>query len=483
MQLFRCALAGYTGAMLIVLALLAAAPSARTFRLDYVHSGTASEERFALERMVLEPLPWAGNPDRPADDTDSGKYLFEVRDKASGRLLYSRGYSSIYGEWETTAEAKQVARSFGESLRFPAPAAPVQIVLKKRDPRSNAFREAWTFAVDPRDPSVDDSPPPPAGDVIVLQRRGDPAHKVDLLLLGDGYTARERGKFEKDARRLMEVLFSTSPFKERREDFNVWGLCPPAARSGISRPSLGVHLRSPVGATYDAFGSERYILTFDNRAFRDLASQAPYELVEIVANSRTYGGGGIFNLYGTVAADSRWAPYIFVHEFAHHLAGLADEYFTSPTAYEKQVDRPEPWERNITADARHPKWAALLTPGVPLPTPWDEDGFLDWQKGVQERRRRIRSERRPESEMDAHFESEKVEATRRLSAEPHAGKVGAFEGANYEAKGYFRSQTDCIMFTRDDVPFCAACRAGIDRILDLYAPPKAPPAAGSGPAR
>ena len=84
----------------------------------------------------------------------------------------------------------------------------------------------------------------------------------------------------------------------------MWGLCPAAAQPGISRPSLGVHRRSPVGATYDAFGSERYILTFDNSSFRDLASHAPYELVEIVANSRTYGGGGIFNLYGTVAADS-----------------------------------------------------------------------------------------------------------------------------------------------------------------------------------
>src|SRR5713101_6062109 len=326
--------------MLILLALLAAGASARTFRVDSVHVGTASEERFALERLVLEPLPWPGNPDRPIDETDSGKYLFEVRDRATGRLLYSRGFSSIFGEWETTAEAKQVPRAFSESLRFPAPAAPVQIVLRKRDPRSNLFREAWTLAVDPRDRSVDDSPPPAAGELIALQRTGDPVGKVDLLLLGDGYTARERGKFEKDARRLMEVLFSTSPFKERREDFNVWGLCPPAAQSGISRPSLGIHRRSPAGATYDAFGSERYILTFDNRAFRDLASHAPYELVEIVANARTYGGGGIFNLYGTVAADSRWAPYIFVHEFAHHLAGLADEYFTSPTAYEKQADRP-----------------------------------------------------------------------------------------------------------------------------------------------
>src|SRR5438067_2714961 len=433
--------------MLLLIALFAAGIVLRTFRVDYVHVGTASEERFALDGLVLEPLAWPGNPDHPIDDTNSGKYLFEVRDARSRGVLYSRGFSSIFGEWETTAEAKSISRAFSESLRFPAPAAPVVVVLKKRDPHSNAFRDAWTLLVDPRDPSIDDSRPTPAGELIALQRTGDSAHKVDLLLLGDGYTARERAKFEKDARRLMEILFSTSPFKERRNDFNVWGLCPPSAQSGISRPSLGIHRRSPVGSTYDAFGSERYILTFDNRAFRDVASHAPYELVEIVANASTYGGGGIFNLYGTVAADTRWAPYIFVHEFGHHVAGLADEYFTSPTAYEPKADRVEPWESNVTADARRPKWSALATPGVPLPTPWDEAGFVEWQKGVQERRKNIRAQRRPESEMDALFATEQAEATRRLSHEPHTGQVGAFEGANYEAKGFYGSEVDCIVFT------------------------------------
>ena len=55
---------------------------------------------------------------------------------------------------------------------------------------------------------------------------------------------------------------------------------------------------------YDAFGSERYVLTYDNHAVREVAQFAPYEFVEIITNSKTYGGGGIFNLYGTVAADS-----------------------------------------------------------------------------------------------------------------------------------------------------------------------------------
>src|SRR5204863_75262 len=131
-------------------------------------------------------------------------------------------------------------------------------------------------------------------------------------ILGDGYAAAERGKFERDARRLVAVLLATSPFKERQSDINVWGLCPAAAESGVSRPSQRIYRRSPAGATYDAFDSERYVLTFENRRFRDIAANAPYEVVEILVNSATYGGGGIFGLYSTVAADSAWAPYIFV---------------------------------------------------------------------------------------------------------------------------------------------------------------------------
>lgn len=457
---------------LLLAAPLAASAAPRTLRVDYFHTGTAADERFSLSRLVLEPLPWPGPPARAIDDTNSGKYLFEVRDRATNKLLYSRGFSSIFGEWETTGEAKEGNRTFEESLRFPAPEAPVQVLLKKRDARTNLFREVWSLLVDPKDKFVETSAPPPAGELIALQKKGDPAVKFDLLILGDGYTAKERGKFEKDARKLVEALFAQSPFKERRDDFNVWGLCPAAAESGISRPSTGVHKRSPLGATYDAFSSERYILTFDNRAFRDAASQAPYEIVEILANGQTYGGGGIFNLYSTVASDSLWAPYVFVHELGHHIAGLADEYFTSESAYESSAERLEPWEPNVSASpqAAQLKWKALLSPGVPLPTPWALADYVEWQKSVQAQRKKIRAERRPESEMDALFAAEKAECTKRLSSEKHFAQVGAFEGANYEAKGYYRAQADCIMFTRNDVPFCAACRSALERVIDLYAP-------------
>ncbi len=441
-----------------------------TLRLDYFHTGTGGEEHFSLDRVVVEPLPWAGNPDAAIDETNLGKYLFEVRDRANNRLVYSRGFASIYGEWETTAEAKKEWRTFHESLRFPAPAGPVQVVLKKRG-EGNAFKEIWTQVVDPKDMFVDPSRPASPGPLVKLLESGPPEKKVDLLILGDGYTAAQREKFEKDARKLVEILFTYSPFKERKSDFNVWGLCPPSEESGVSRPSTGQHRRSRVGATYDAFSSERYILTFENRLLRDVASFAPYEFIEVLVNNNTYGGGGIFNLYSTVAADSLWAPYLFVHEFGHHFAGLADEYYTSDTAYEPATDRLEPWEPNATAllDPSALKWKALVPQGVPVPTPWEKDKYEARAKEILKKRREIRAKNRPEAEMDQLFLSQKAEETKFLGGQKYAGKVGAFEGALYEARGYYRPQADCVMFSRNQVPFCGVCQQAIGRVIDLYA--------------
>jgi len=444
------------------------AETPRTMRVDYFHTGNAKAEMFSLERVVIEPLPWPGNPNRPLDDSNLGKYFFEVQDKASGKALYSRGFASIFGEWETTDESKEMNRTFSESLRFPMPQAPVHIVLKKRDAKNN-FVEIWATDVDPKDMFVDTSRPASPGPLITIEKNGDPATKVDFLILGDGYTAAQRPKCEKDARRLFAILMGTEPFKARRKDFNVWALCPASPEAGISRPSTGVHKRNPVGSSYDAFGSERYILTYDNKAFRELASFAPYEFVEILTNTDTYGGGGIHNLYSTVAADSMWAPYVFVHEFGHHFAGLADEYYTSDVAYGSPTEKVEPWEVNATAllDPAMLKWRDLVEPGTPLPTPWDKEAFEQYSRDVQTKRRQLRKENRPENEMNALFTAEREHEDKLLGSQKYAGKVGAFEGAMYEAKGYYRPQTNCIMFTRTDW-FCKVCQRGIEKVVDLY---------------
>ena len=457
------------GLLCLVAALFSAAYAAPpTMRLDYYHTGSATQEMFSLDRVVIEPMPWPGDPAKAIDSSNLGNYFFEVRDAASGAVLYSRGFSSVYGEWITTDEAKKMARTFSESLRFPAPTAPVKISLKGR--KDGAFQELWSIGVDPKDKFIDTSRPPSPGPLLEIQKSGDPATKVDLLILGDGYTAAERPKFEADARRYTDILFSREPFKTHRKDFNVWGLCPASAESGVSRPSDGQHHRSPLGTTYDTFDTERYVLTTENRALRDVASFAPYEFVEILLNGEPYGGGGIFNLYATVAADNEWAPYVFVHEFGHHFAGLADEYYTSDVAYQPPAHRIEPWEPNITAllDPTNLKWRDLVGPGTPLPTPWHKEDFEAHERETQAARKKIRAEKRPESEMNALFQKQAQEEEDILGKDKFSGKVGAFEGANYEAHGYYRPRENCIMFTRHN-EFDPVCRRAIEKVIAMYA--------------
>jgi len=446
--------------------------AARTLRVDYYHTGNSHEEWFSLDRVVLEPLEWPGNLSKVIDESQLGNYLFEVREKASGKLLYSRGFNSVFGEWKTTEEALHGNRTFSESLRFPSPDAPVEVSLKERDGSGfrQVWKEVWKTVVDPKDKFVDRSRPSTPGALMELQKMGDPATKVDLLVLGDGYTAAERGKFERDARRFMEALFSTSPFHEHQKDFNVWGLCPAAEESGVSRPSSGIYRRSPMGAAYDTFGTERYVLTTENRALRDVASFAPYEFIEILVNGQTYGGGGIFNQYATVAIDNLWAAYVGVHEFGHQFAGLADEYYTSDVAYLPPADKTEPWEPNVTAllDPANLKWKDLVAAGTPVPTPWDKDEFDRFERDIQRQRKELRAAGKSEAEMDELFRKEREKEDAMLGSQEYAGKVGAFEGANYEAKGYYRPEVDCIMFTRHN-KFCAVCRRAIERVIGMYA--------------
>jgi hypothetical protein len=443
-----------------------------TMRVDYFHSGNATEEHISLDR-ILSDGPWPGSRTRLLDELNFGKYFFEVTDRATNRVLYSRGFSSIYGEWETTGEAKQVWRTFHESLRFPWPKRPVQVTLKKRD-AENVFREIWTTAVDPGSRFVVRADAAPRGKVWSVFESGPPSEKLDLVILGDGYTAAQMEKFHADTRRLVDALFQEEPFRSRKADFNVWAVDTPSAESGVSRPHAGVFRRSALSTHYSSFDSERYVLTYDNRTVRDVAAAAPYEFMIILVNERTYGGGGIYNLFSTAAADSAFSVYLFVHEFGHNFGGLGDEYYTSDVAYETGAAvKPEPWEPNLTAlhDPANLKWKDLVAAGTPIPTPWDKEAFEKYSREIQEKRRKLRAAGAPEEEIEKLFREEQAYETKLLAGMKYSGQVGAFEGAGYEAKGLYRPRTDCIMFTRDEVGFCPVCRHAIDRVIDQYSRP------------
>jgi hypothetical protein len=437
-----------------------------TLRVDYHHFGMVGEEAIALDALVREG-PWPGSRRNTVDTLNLGAYRVEVHDRATHRLLFAQGFGSIYGEWETTDEARTTRRVFHESARFPFPRRPVQVDLFKRAP-DQSWRPLGTFLADPASQEVRRETIGGRGTVWTVFENGPPETKVDLLILGDGYTDGEIPKFRDDVRRLVGILFQTPPFRERRADFNVRAIDLPGRDSGIDRPSDGRYRRTVLGTTYDIFGSERYALTYDNRAFRDVAAQAPYEFVEILLNGDTYGGGGIHNLYATTATGSGSSPYVFVHEFGHHFAALADEYYTSDVAYDTAGAVVEPWEPNITAmlDPAALKWKDLVTAGTPLPTPWGKEEYEARSKDVQSRRRALRARKAPEKEIDALFAEELAWSRPFLAAPPYGGKVGAFEGAGYRARGLYRPSADCIMFTRNLDRFCPVCARTIERLID-----------------
>ena len=439
----------------------------KTMRLDFFHTGNATEEMFAVDK-VLSDGPWGGSRKILIDKTELGPYFFEVIDRDTKVLLYSRGFANIFGEWQSTPEAETGWGTFHESLRFPWPGKPVTVIVKKRN-AENKFSPIWTTDIDPSNRQVNPADRINPYRVNIIADNGPAQEKLDIVILGDGYSSGEMEKFRSDARRLSGVLLGAEPFKSRSNDINIRSVETPAEQSGVNKPHHGVFRHTPLSVSYSAFDSERYALTYDNKTVRDVASAVPYEFMVILLNERTYGGGGIYNLYTTVAADNKYSDYIMIHEMGHHMAGLADEYYTSSVSYEMPPITVEPWETNVTAllDKDKLKWKDLVAAGTPIPTPWNKEEFDAYGYKIQEERDSIRKNLLPETVMEDLFLRQEKAEDAFFATEQYKDAVGAFEGANYCQKGMYRSQLDCIMYTRHQV-FCEVCRRNISAVIDQY---------------
>jgi len=441
--------------------------TAETMRVDYFHTGTATEEHFSLDR-ILNDGAWAGSETVLTDELNRGLYFFKITDTLTNTLLYSRGFASVFGEWQSIGDPAW--GTFHESLRFPWPKLPVKLTIEKRDAKNN-FTAIWSTVIDPKSRIVNPSVLKSSYKTFPYIENGKSASHVDIVILGDGYTAAEMDKFHRDVKSLTDELFTVEPFKSRKADFNVRAVETPSATSGVNKPHPGVFNRTPLSMSYGAFDSERYALSYDNRTIRDVAASVPYDYMFILINERTYGGGGIFNLYSTVAADNKFSRYIFVHEFGHSFAALADEYYTSDVSYQTPAVTVEPWEPNVTAllDPASLKWKELVKPGTPVPTPWSKTEFDNFSYGIQKERRALRAANVPEEQMEALFEREKKASLEIFSKNKYKDATGAFEGGNYMQFGIYRSALDCIMFTRNKQEFCPACSKAISEVIDMYA--------------
>jgi len=443
----------------------------RTMRVDYYHTGVKGEEKFSLDRVYQEG-PWPGSHVNLVDTLNLGEYMVQAYDRTTNQVIYSRGYSTIFNEWQTTDEAiAGEYRTFSESVRFPYPKRAVRVTISRRD-KKMIFREVFSTVIDPGAPAqVHKERKTFPYKVSAVMEHGDPATKVDIVIVGDGYTEDDLGKFRKDVKRFNDAMFNTAVFKKRKADFNVWMIEVESVESGIDVPDRDVWKENALGTTYNTFGSARYVLTEENKTLRDIAAAAPYDFICILVNDTRYGGGGIYNLYATTytkeeVKGQEWQmDYVYVHEFGHSFTGLADEYYTSSVAYsEFYPPGVEPWEPNITTllDKKNVKWKEFLTPGIEIPTPWEKARY-DSVESLRSKLDRLAP--------DYYQKREPLyrAAMETLRNSKWAGKVGAFGGAGYASQGIYRPAVDCRMFSLSLGEFDPVCAAAIDRMISFYA--------------
>ena len=478
--------------------LLALVPSARaadveafskhfedaTLRIDYHHYGDAKTEAAALD-VVYKQGTWAGSRTRLVDPFEVGRSVVEVREPGSGVLLYSRRFDTYFGEYRTTdPAAKGVVRSYHESALVPYPKAKVKVLVKTRG-RDGTEATILDTDVDPGAVTINREPLSAGVTVIPVHKGGEPHACVDVAILAEGYTEGDRAKLESDLRRFSALLVGQEPFASAKDRFNVSGVWVPSQDRGCDEPSRGSWRATAFGAGFDALGSERYLLTEANKALRDAAAHVPYDALYVMVNTARYGGGGIYNLFCTFTSDNQWSPYVFLHEFGHSFAGLADEYYTSSVAYTEFFPKGvEPHEPNVTAllDPKALKWADLVSPGTALPTPWEKPGYDDRDRAYQKVRETVNANiakamrgGAPKEDVDKlKEESERLSTEHAklmdgyLAASAFRDKVGAFEGAGYTAEGLYRPALDCIMFSKGQKPFCPVCERALKRVIERF---------------
>jgi hypothetical protein len=447
-----------------------------TMRIDYYRIGTEGQEQITIDKVYEESV-WPGSKVNLLDTLNLGDCLIKVNDQRSDTLLYSRGYSTIFGEWQTTDEAlHKTWKTFHETFRFPYPKQTVVIHFYRRDKfvaegKMMEFREIFSTVIDPNSLAAVNREHRQnwykVSDVMV---NGPTDQKVDILILGDGYAKRDLDKFRKDAHHFTKTLFLYQPFKKHEKDFNVRAIEVISEDSGIDKPDKNIWKKTSLGTMYNMFGSARYVLTEDNKSVRDIAGAAPYDFITILVNDNRYGGGGIFNLYTTcfttaVKAGQEWEmDYVYVHEFGHCFGGLGDEYYSSQVSYIDFYPKGiEPWEPNITRahSIGNLKWSNFVTPGTAIPTPWRKVEYdsIEAIRGKLDRLATDYYEKRDSLQKSLN----------EILKDPKCfGILGAFEGAGYTTKEMYRPAIDCKMFAWNPVDFDPVCSAAIEKMIELY---------------
>ena len=459
----------------------------QTLRIDYYHTGNADEEFISLDQMYLQGI-WAGNPDQCIQPFDLGIYFTKVYDLASNKLIFSVDYNTIFSEYQTTGEAKGgKMQTYHESVLIPYPKYACLVVIEKRD-KNNLLHPVYYFKIDPADYHLISESSQRSGDIIYsVIKSGDPGHKVDLVIVGEGYSKTDQEKFKKDLLYYSDLFFTVEPYISRKKDFNITGIYAPSNESGIDEPRQGIYKNTVLNGSFNIFDTDRYLLIEDNKTLRNITAQVPYDLILIMVNRARYGGGGIYRWQSVYTAGAPRGDYVFLHEFGHAFAGLGDEYYTSEVSYEDFYPQGvEPLRPNLTAllDPDNLKWKDLVSPGIEIPTEWNKLVYDSLSKAfsviTRERKEKIKEL------ADAEATPEKIKGTKdiydkkiqKLRSEindfvfnhPLKDKIGAFEGAGYKSEGLYRPTVNSLMlrFDINNISYGKVNERAIIKMIEYY---------------
>lgn len=458
----------------------------KAMRIDLYHVGDAKDEIVTIDHICQESI-WPESRTHLIDPFGYGRYAVKVYDIASNRLIYSRGFDSMFGEYKTTTPALNgVKRVFERSVRIPYPKRPVLFVVEMQD-KKHLLHPLFSETIDPSDYRITKETTA-AGDFIYeALKNGDPHGKVDLVFIAEGYLAEDKDKFKSDVDRFAAYLFTIEPYKSNKSKFNIYGVFRPSPERAMDEPRQGVFHKTVLNASFNAFDLDRYMLIEQGHRLHEIAAQVPYDVIVVLVNSKRYGGGSICLDYCVTTVDHAASKQVFVHELGHSFAGLADEYYASEVAYNDFYPKGvEPTEPNITAllDRENVKWKDLLSPGISVPTEYGKEKIESLQAERRKNREAqakeielTRQKRQPEAPVkkiqEKYREVDKtilkqIEDVRKQYASLN-DKVGVFEGAGYASKGLYRPMIYCLMISSPKDEFCLVCQRAIARMIDYYA--------------
>ncbi|HZL09695.1 MAG TPA: M64 family metallopeptidase [Prolixibacteraceae bacterium] len=393
----------------------------KTLRLDYYHCGNADSEKYYFDELIQEPY-WAGSEINLIDTNVYGNQFVEVYTADTNELIYSRGYSTLFGEWQSTPEAKTTDCCYPESIVMPFPREKVIVTIVSRN-KKGEMEKVFEYRVDPKSYFIkNEREKLPVFDVV---HSGDPNKKVDIVLLPEGYTEDQQDLFQTDCERFANEFFSYAPYSENKNKFNIRGVWAPSKDSGLDIPAENTWNKTRLNGSYYTFDSERYLMIKDFQGVRDVAANAPYDYIYILANTDKYGGGAIYNFYGISAAHHiDETGKIYIHEFGHLFAGLGDEYVGGVEYSEFYPADVEPWEPNLTTLVDFDKkWKNSLPEGTEIPTPQKQE---------------------------------------------NNEKLGVYEGGGYVSKGVYRPWINCMMNNLHTINvFCPVCSKSIQEMIDF----------------